>query len=68
MCARICCTRRRWNANRRWAWASCRLVSLQAERCGDTLAPGESIGQSLSLFVPQKGREESPGSIGRSAR
>lgn len=33
-----------------------------------TLAGGESVGQSLSHIVPQYGREESPGSIGQSAR
>jgi len=32
------------------------------------LCGGESIGQSLPSFVPQKRGEESPGSIGQSAR
>lgn len=33
-----------------------------------TLVGGESIGQSLFHIVPQYGGEESPGSIGQSAR
>lgn len=33
-----------------------------------TLVGGESVGQSLFHIVPQYGREESPGSIGQSAR